>query len=84
MNLIALRDTWLMFQREHGCSVDRMLCRPALREEFIAAARAVCGCDDEESILWETVNLRKKKSLASASKPVEVALGDLHESRNEG
>lgn len=68
MNLTALRDTWLMFQREHGCSVDRMLCRPALRLEFIAAARAVCGCDDEESILWETVNLRKKKTLPSVLK----------------
>ncbi len=66
MNLIALRDTWLMFQREHGCSVDRMLCRPELRDEFFAAARTVCDCDDEESILWSTVNLRKKKSLNTA------------------
>jgi hypothetical protein len=45
-----------------------MLCRPALRAEFIAAARAVCGCDDEESILWETVNLRKKKTLPAVLK----------------
>ena len=57
-----------MFQREHGCSVDRMLCRPALRQEFLAAARAVCGCDDEETILWDTVNLRKKKSLPAVLK----------------
>jgi hypothetical protein len=41
-----------------------MLCRPELREEFIAAARAVCGCSDEESILWNTVNLRKKENAA--------------------
>jgi len=68
MNLIALRDTSLIFQREHGCSVDRMLCRPQLREEFVAAARVVCGCDDEESILWATVNLRKKKTLPAVLK----------------
>tara|TARA_R110002072_G_scaffold303099_1_gene493397 strand:- start:97910 stop:98116 length:207 start_codon:yes stop_codon:yes gene_type:complete len=68
MNLMALRDTWLMFQREQGCSVDRMLCRPELREEYIAAARTVCGCNDEETILWNTVNLRKKKTLPSVLK----------------
>lgn len=49
-------------------SVDRKFHEPSLREEFLAAARAVCAFDDEESILWETVNLRKKKSLTSALK----------------
>lgn len=68
MNLTALRDTWLMFQREHRCSIDRMLCRPSLRQEFLEAARAVCGCDDEETILWNTVALRKKKALPSVLK----------------
>jgi len=68
MNLTALRDTWLMFQREHGCSIDRMLCRPVLRQEFLTAARTVCGCDDEEMILWNTVGLRKKKALPSMLK----------------
>lgn len=57
-----------MFQREHRCSIDRMLCRPILRQEFLTAARAVCDCDDEEMILWDTVNLRKKKSLPSVLK----------------
>jgi hypothetical protein len=31
MSMTELRDTWLMFQREHRCSVDRMLCNPDLR-----------------------------------------------------
>ena len=68
MNLSVLRDTWLMFQREHTCSIDRMLCSPSLRAEFIAAARLVVGSDDEQAILWNTVNLRKKKTLPSLLK----------------
>lgn len=68
MNRTALRDTWLMFQREHGCSVDRMLCDPRLRVEFVAAARTVCERDDEQTILWNTVNLRKNKTLPSVLK----------------
>lgn len=68
MNLSAVRDTWLMFQREHGCSVDRMICNPSLRAEFLAAARQVVDCIDEETILWSTVNLRKKKTLPSLLK----------------
>ncbi len=68
MNLIALRDTWLMFQREHSCSVDRMVCRPALRDEFLAAAALVANCDDEETLLWAVVGLRKNKRLPSVMK----------------
>jgi len=45
-----------------------MLCRPVLRQEFLTAARTVCGCDDEEMILWNTVGLRKKKALPSMLK----------------
>ena len=67
MNLIALRDAWLMFQREHRCSLDRMLCTPELRAEFVNAARAACG-GDEEQIFWNTVNLRKKITLPSVLK----------------
>lgn len=59
----ALIDTWNMFRREHRCSVDRMLCNPVLRAEFLSAARSACGCDDEETILWTLVNLRKSKGL---------------------
>lgn len=68
MNLIALRDTWLMFQRDHNCSVDRMVCRPSLRREFLAAASAVAECDDEESLLWGGMSMRKRKSLPSVLK----------------
>ncbi len=68
MNLIALRDTWLMFQREHRCSVDRMVCRPSLRNEFLTAAAPVAECHDEESLLWGVMSMRKKKSLPSVLK----------------
>lgn len=68
MNIDALRDTWMMFQREHDCSVDRMLCKPEYRNAFLQSARLVAGMDDEETLLWEVVNLRKKKSLPAVMK----------------
>lgn len=68
MNLSAVRDTWLMFQREYGCSVDRMLCTPHLRTEFLEAARRVAECQDEEQLLWAVIGLRKKKSLPTVLK----------------
>ena len=68
MNLIALRDTWLMFQREHDCSVDRMICKPEFRNSFLMAARSVTGIDDEETLLWSIVSLRKNKSLPAVMK----------------
>ena len=68
MNLNELRDTWTMFQKEHGCSVDRMLCSPALRTEFLNAATSATRCADEEKLLWAVVGLRKSKRLASAHK----------------
>jgi hypothetical protein len=64
--MTALRDTWLMFKWEHQCSLDRMLCRPALRSEFLEAARLATGSDDEESILWELMSLRKRKELSTS------------------
>lgn len=63
MNTDALRDTWVMFQREHGCSVDRMLCNPQLRNQLLAAAYAIVPGADEEQILWCLVGQRKKKAL---------------------
>lgn len=68
MDTDALRDTWLMFQRDHGCSIDRMLCRPSLREEFLSAARLATAIGDEETLLWGLVTLRKRKSLPSVLK----------------
>ncbi len=64
----ALRDTWLMFQREHGCSIDRMLCDPSLRSELLASASTVTGCHNEHDLLWTLVSLRKKKTLPSLLK----------------
>jgi hypothetical protein len=52
-----------MFQREHGCSLDRMLCNPLLRNQFLAAARLVVPAAGEEQLLWSLVGLRKKKTL---------------------
>lgn len=68
MNLIALRDTWLLFQGEYDCSVDRMICKPEFRNAFLVAARLVTGIDDEETLLWSIVSLRKKKSLPAVMK----------------
>jgi len=64
----VLRETWLMFQRDHECSVDRMLCKPQYRNAFLTAARAVTGMDDEETLLCSVVNLRKRKSLPAVMK----------------
>lgn len=64
----AIRDLWTMFRREHNCSVDRMVCAPELRNEFLRAARGVCGTDDEFTILWSAMNLRKAKDLKPESK----------------
>ena len=58
----ALHDIWLMFKRENGCSVDRIVCDPVLRNQFLAAARHVCGTDDESTILWTLMNQRKIKA----------------------
>lgn len=63
----TLRDTWFMFRREHDCSIDRMLCYPELRNEFIDAARVATGCTDEEQILRNLMALRKKKLLSPTS-----------------
>lgn len=68
MNNEALRDSWLMFQREHHCSVDRMLCNPELRTEFLEAARLATGEENEQTLLWGIVALRKKKFLPSRLK----------------
>ena len=68
MDTEALRDTWTMYQREHHCSVDKMLCNPELRTEFLTAATQATGCTDEQQLLWSLVALRKKKSLPSVLK----------------
>lgn len=63
MDTQSLRDTWLMFQREHDCSIDRMLCDPQLRNEYVRSASHATGMYDERQILWSTVGLRKRKQL---------------------
>lgn len=68
MDLQALCDTWLMFQREHRCSIDRMLCSNLLRAEFIADAKRIVGEVSDDELLWALIGLRKKKILPSRSK----------------
>lgn len=64
MNTDELREIWTMFQRDHKCSIDRMLCDPGLRSRFLEATRAIFP-DDETTILWALVSLRKNKRLPS-------------------
>lgn len=59
----ALRNVWLMFKREHGCSIDRMVCDPRLREAFLASASCIVRCDNEHEILWSLLRLRKNRTL---------------------
>lgn len=63
----SLKDTWLAFRKEHQCSIDRMLCSPALRSAFVAAAKAATKSDDEEAIRWGLMGLRKNKDLNAVS-----------------
>lgn len=64
----VIRDLRSIFRREHNCSVDRMVCDQKLRREFLRAARGVCGTNDEFTILWSALNLRKAKDLKPESK----------------
>lgn len=70
MEKTELRDLWLMFQRDHdGVSVDRMVCDPDLRGQFIAAAQAAFGGPSEQEILWALMGLRKTKTLPATLRP---------------
>ena len=64
IDLETLTGTWHMLRRGHSCSVDRMLCAPTLRADLLSVVNSVCECDDERTIPWNIVNLRKRKSLA--------------------
>lgn len=67
MDKQALLDCWTMFRREHNnISVDRVACDPKLRNEFVEVARRICGCEDEEQILWTLMGLRKRKLLSNS------------------
>lgn len=63
IDTLVLKDIWTMFKREHDCSVDRMVCDPKLRNDFLQSARRVCGTQDEFTILWALMQLRKRKEL---------------------
>jgi hypothetical protein len=45
-----------------------MLCNPRLRAVFLEAVSRVVECQDEETLLWSIVSLRKKKMLPSVLK----------------
>ncbi|PHS02274.1 MAG: hypothetical protein COA78_21560 [Blastopirellula sp.] len=55
-----------IFKQAQLGSIDRMICNPSLREEFLALARPVCHCNDEQNILWGLMGLRKKKAISKA------------------
>lgn len=63
MSTESLRDLGQMLQREYQCSLDRMLCNPVLRRQFLDTAHTVIPSEDEEQILWSLVSLRKRKTL---------------------
>jgi len=63
MDKKALLDCWVMFSRAHEITVDRLVCDPKLRDEFVAHAARVCGSSDEEEILWALMGLRKQKKI---------------------
>lgn len=60
---IQVIDCWMMFERERGVSVDRVVCDPQLRKEFIESASKACRYEDEREILWTLMRLRKRKLL---------------------
>jgi hypothetical protein len=64
----ALRDLWLMFQRDRRCSIDRMLCSPDLRDDFVTAARQIAPLAEEEELLTALLRLRKNKTLPRAGR----------------
>ena len=61
MNQQALIDSWRIFEKEHGVSVDRMICSPELRKEFLETSKH--DCDNEEEFLRTLMALRKNKLL---------------------
>ena len=68
MNQQALIDSWRIFEKEHGVSVDRMICSPELRKEFLETSECDCDCDNEEEILWSLMRLRNSKRLTKQQK----------------
>lgn len=56
-----------MFQREQGyISVDRMVCDPKLRAEFIGTVKPNATEIEEKEILWALMGLRKRKELSKS------------------
>ncbi|TWU17959.1 hypothetical protein Poly21_01110 [Allorhodopirellula heiligendammensis] len=65
-----LLDSWIMFQREHTVSVDRMICDPLLRVAFLESLGSIAATHSENEILWALMSLRKRKELSKRnSKP---------------
>lgn len=69
MNKQDLIESWRMFKREHeSISVDRMICNPKLRAEFLGTAKPNATETEEKKILWELMGLRKSKELTKSQK----------------
>jgi hypothetical protein len=60
-------NCWKSFQAAHGCSVDRMVCEPTIRCDFLQKVRAETTFSDEGEILWLVMNARKAKRFTSGN-----------------
>jgi hypothetical protein len=61
-----LRDTWLMFKREHdNCSVDELVCDPKLRTNFLESLRSIDASISEYDALKSLMRMRKRKQLSN-------------------
>jgi hypothetical protein len=55
---------WKEFRRINGAeSVDRMVCDPVLRDQFLQILRRILPEANERESLWSLLNARKNKSL---------------------
>ncbi len=54
---------WSEFRAEHDISVDRLVCFPKYRNEFLSRLHRVLPTAPEGETLWWLLNCRKRKEL---------------------
>lgn len=59
----SIDTCWTTFKEIHKCSVDRMVCDPALRRKFLDVVCAQTNISDERHVLWTVMNSRKAKRM---------------------
>ncbi len=66
MNKEKLIEVYSDIVRRRRCSLDEIIVRMTLRNEFLADSQDLLGQgSDEEDLLWELLRLRKKGDLPS-------------------